>query len=69
LGEKNEKIFVSVMSRHIQYKEVWLSRKLSDKIANFANPNCDLYVLGDININLLNVANENRVWYLLLPCF
>jgi len=61
LGNKKcQKIIVGIVHGHPQYNIVEFSPSFSETIAKITEHNCAHYVLGDININLLNVPNDSR---------
>ena len=49
------------MYRHRQYNIDEFSQSLSETITKIAKNDHAYYVLGDININLLNATNDNRI--------
>jgi len=58
-SKKRQKIIVGILYRHPQSckNEFW---QLCTEMKKNAKYNCGYYVLGDININLLNVPNDDR---------
>ena len=49
------------MYRHPQYNIDGFSQSLSETIKKIAKNNYAYYVLGDININLLNATNDSKI--------
>jgi len=58
---KRQKIIIGVVYRHPQYNIDEFSQSLSETVTKIANNNYAYYVLGDININLLNATNYSRI--------
>ena len=57
---KRQKIIIGIVYRHPQYNIDEFLQSCSETTAKIAKNNCAYYVLGDININLLNATNDNR---------
>ena len=55
---KRQKIIIGIVYRHPQYSIDEFSQSLSETIAK---NDYAYYVLGDININLLNATNDSRM--------
>jgi len=60
LGKRQE-IIIGIVYRHPQYNIDDFSQSLSETITKIAKNNYAYYVLGDININLLNATNDSRM--------
>ena len=60
LGQR-QKIIIRIVYRQPQYNINEFAQSLSETITNIAKNNCAYYVLGDININLLNATNDRRI--------
>jgi len=58
---KRQKIIIGIVYRHPQYNIDEFSQSLSETITKIAKNNYVYYVLGDININLLNATNNSRI--------
>jgi len=58
---KQQKIIIGIVYRHPQYNIDEFSQSLSETIPKIAKNNYAYYVLGDININLLNATNDRRI--------
>ena len=59
--KKRQKIIVGIMYRNPQYNIDEFSQSFSETITKIANNSCEYYVLGDVNINLLNATNIIRI--------
>ena len=57
---KRQKVIIGIFYRHPQYNINEFSQSLSEAITKIAKNNCAYYVLGDVNINLLNVTRDSR---------
>ena len=60
LGKRQE-IIIGIVYRHPQYNIDEFCQLLSETITKIAKNNYTYYVLGDININLLNATNDSRI--------
>jgi len=58
---KRQKIIIGIVYRHPQYNIDEFYQSLSETITKIAKNNYAYYVLGDININLLNATNDSRI--------
>ena len=58
---KRQKIIIGIVYRHPKYNIDEFSQLLSETITEIAKNNYAYYVLGDININLLNATNDSRI--------
>jgi len=58
---KRQKIIIGIVYRHNQYSIDEFSQSLSETITKIEKNNYADYVLGDININLLNATNDSRI--------
>jgi len=58
---KRQKIIIGMVYRHPQYNIDEFSQSLSETIIKIAKNNYVYYVLGNININLLNATNDSRI--------
>jgi len=58
---KRQKIIIGIVYRHPQHNMDEFSQSLSETITKIAKNDYVYYVLGDININLLNAANDSRI--------
>jgi len=58
---KRQKIIIGIVYRHTQYNIDEFSQSLSETITKIEKNNYAYYVLGDININLLNATNDSRI--------
>ena len=57
---KRQKVIIGIFYRHPQYNINEFSQSLSEAITKIAKNNCAYYLLGDVNINLLNVTRDSR---------
>jgi len=60
LGQR-QKIIIRIVYRQPQYNINEFAQSLSETITNIAKNNYAYYVIGDININLLNATNDSRI--------
>ena len=58
---KRQNIIIGIVYRHPHYNIDEFSQSLCETITKIAKNNYAYYVLGDININLLNATNDSRI--------